>query len=564
VDWLGTSNFNFQFFRMSQLFTLFWLRYRIFRNSLTTRGEIARKILNVLLLLIPILLSLGIGVGLFVLLLLVEQFRAPVVSGGMTTVLATLLFLMLISQSTGTSSHFDPAKFALFPIQLRKLYLLNLVSALGEFSMLMVLPSLAGMLLGLGFAYQQPWAGLLAFVLALLWINALFICTGMLFAWLLSGRKRSREILFALLIGFITVGGQLLPRFFMTDYGEGFVEWLAPYRAFFSTLINWTPIGVWSFFFQHLTTGETTTAYARLLAVTSIWISFAWLVGYLLFTRLATSARVSSSASARLASDKQPASPSTFLNLQVPLLSEQTSVVFAKELRYFTRNPATYLTVLSSLIFPLLFFRSGRSSTNDSLLWVSGWIAYVFAMNLQYFVGLFAYDAAGFRLYLLLPIKWTRVLLGKNAAIWLLVTTQISLVLVSAELLDHNLTLEKIYVAGCSLLIALAIYSLVGNYISLYFPYRVNFGIPAKRRKEWSGINLLIQFSLLFGVIGLLLLPIGLGYWFKSKLLLYLSFAGLVLMSWFVYARLLEQQGEILQQRRFDIAEKLTRKIEKI
>src|SRR5207244_1020445 len=199
------------------------------------------------------------------LLLFVEPARDPIMNGGMTTVLATLLFLMLISQSTGASSHFDPSKFTLFPINLSKLYVLNLLSAVGEFSMLMVLPAMAGMLLGLGFACQQAIGGLLALLLAFLWVNALFICTGMLFAWLLSGRKRSREILFALLIGMMTVGGQLLPRFFITAQGQGFLKWLLPYRDLIATVMDWTPIGVWSFCFHHLIAWEMMTAYLRLL-----------------------------------------------------------------------------------------------------------------------------------------------------------------------------------------------------------------------------------------------------------------------------------------------------------
>ncbi len=550
---------------MSQLYTLFWLRYVVFKNSLTTRGEVARRILNAVLLLIPILLSLGIGIMLFVVLLTVEQFRGPVVSGGMTMVFATLMFLMLISQSTGASSHFDPRRFVLFPIKMSKLYALNLVSALGEFSMLMILPSMAGMLLGLGFAYGQPLGGVLAFILALLWADALFICTGMLFAWLLSGRKRSREILFALLIGLMTVGGQLLPRFFITPYGQGFVQWLIPYRHLISTVFDWTPIGVWSFFFRHLATGETTTAYLQLLVVCSLWICLAWSVGYVIFTRLATSAVASSSAAAPrpLAGH---AAPRNFLALRFPFIPDQTSAVLAKELRYFGRNPATYLTILSSLIFPLLFFRSGRTGTGlgEGLGWICAWVGYVFMINLQYFVGLFAYDAAGFRQYLLAPMQWKRLLMGKNAAIWITVTVQISLILLSAQVLDHNLTVEKVYVAGCSLLIAAALYSTVGNYTSIYFPYRVHFGVPARRRENWSGINLLIQFALLFGVIGILLLPVGLGSWFKSKELMHASFALLAVASWVVYAALLEGQARLLEEHRFEIAEILTRKSEKI
>ncbi|HEX4949507.1 MAG TPA: hypothetical protein VFZ34_22720 [Blastocatellia bacterium] len=547
---------------MSQLNTLFWLRYTVFKNSFSTRADVARRLLNVILLLIPMLMSVGIGIGLFVVLLQVEQFRGPVVSGGMTTVLATLLFLMLISQSTGASSHFDPRRFVLFPIRLSKLYALNLLSALGEFSMLMVLPAMAGMLLGLGFAYQQPLGGVLAFVLALLWVDALFVCMGMLFAWLLSGRKRSREILFALLIGGMTIGGQLLPRFFMTRYGHGMVQWILPYKNILSTIFDWTPIGVWSYFFRHLAAHETTSAYLHLLVVCGLWISLALAVGYTLFLRLTTSASSSSSAVPRQ-NDLGQIQSHNVLAFHLPFVSGQVSAVVAKELRYLTRNPATYLTILSSLVFPLIFLRSGRG-IGDGVGWVSGWVCYVFLMNFQYFVGLFAYDAAGFRQYLMSPLKWSRLLLGKNIAIWLIVTVQISLVLLGAEFLDHNLTIEKIFVAGCSSLISAALFSTAGNYISIYFPYRVQFGVPARRRENWSGINLLMQFGLLFGVIALLLLPIGFGYWLKSKNLMYAIFILLALASWGTYVWCLERQGTLLEERRFEVAETLTRKTEKV
>jgi hypothetical protein len=92
----------------------------------------------------------------------------------------------------------------------------------------------------------------------------------------------------------------------------------------------------------------------------------------------------------------------------------------------------------------------------------------------------------------------------------------------------------------------------------------VQFGVPARRRENWSGINLLVQFALLFGVIGLLLLPIGAGYWFKSKGLLYALFALLAVASWGIYVWLLERQGKLLEARRFEIAETLTRKTEKV
>ena len=89
---------------MSQLNTLFWLRYRIFKNSLMTRGELGRKILNWLLLLIPTLLSIGIGVALVWLLVFVEQAREPVMNGGMTKFLSSSRDSMTMQRKLGRTS----------------------------------------------------------------------------------------------------------------------------------------------------------------------------------------------------------------------------------------------------------------------------------------------------------------------------------------------------------------------------------------------------------------------------------------------------------------------------
>ncbi len=553
---------------MSQLYTLFWLRYRVFINSMTTRGEIARTVLNALLLLIPVVLSIGIGLALLAAIILIPEFREPVIKGGMTTVLATLLLLMLISQSTGASSHFDPRRYLLFPINLGKLFFLNLVSALGEFSMLMVLPSMAGMLIGLGIAYHNWWGGLLAFGLALLWVVALFICTGMVFAWLLSGRKRSREVFFALLIGGFTAIGQLLPRFLSTEYGAELLVGILPYQEAISRLMNWTPIGVWSYFFTELAAGETYFAVVHLLAVNALWTSLALLIGYVVFKRLATNPKASSASSVQTEIQDVARLKRNFIAVTLPFFSQQTSAIFAKELRYYLRNPATYLTALSSLIFPLIMFRSigsvGRSSRYSDSIWIiSIWVSYVLMLNLQYFGGLFSYDGAGFRQYLLSPLNWKRLLLGKNLAIWLIVSVQISLIIGLSQLIDGNITRDKLFTAICCSLIAVALYSIIGNYISIYFPAPVNFGVPAKRKQHWSGINLLIQFGLLFGVAGLLLLPIGAGIWFKSVMIRYALFILFTVGSWFAYFFYVTRQGQKLEARRFEISEAINRKTEK-
>jgi hypothetical protein len=557
---------------MSQLLTLFWLRYTIFKNSLAGRKDAARTITNALVTALLLLSSLAIGASLYFGMLHVEQLREPAVKGGMTTVTATLLFLMLVSQSTGTSAHFDPRRFTLFPVRLTKLYLLNLISAFGEISLIAVLPSVAGVLVGLSHALGHPLAGLVALAAAVLWINALFVLGSLLIAWLLAGRKRKSEIVFALVIGVFGVGGQVLPRFFLNGEGQSALRWLRPYLSFLSELMSWTPVGVWSYFFDQLGGGAHALAYARLISVSAVWTGFAWAGGYAVFKMLATSARASASAaSANAPEETRAAIHNNLLALKLPFCSGQTSALFAKEVRYLARNTATYLTILSALIFPLVLFRSpqrpygaGRFSWADGL-WGVLWIGYVFALNLHFFASVFAFDAAGFRQYLLAPLDWRRLLVAKNLAVWLLLAFEIALILAGVYLLDGRLKPERVFFVACSTLIALAVYSTVGNFLSIFFPYRVNYGIPAKRSGEkWSGVNFLAQIGLLVGVAALMAAPTGVGFLLKSPPAQYLSFALLVVVTWAAYAALIGWQGRLLEARRYEVAEALTRKSEKV
>lgn len=554
---------------MSQLLTLFWLRFAIFKNSMAGRKDAARTITNAIFTSLLILASLGIGVSLYLGMLFIEQLREPAIKGGMTTVLATLFFLMLVSQSTGTSAHFDPRRFTLFPVKLSKLYLLNLISAFGEVSLIILLPSVIGVLLGLAQALGHPLAGFVAVITAIAWINALFVLGSLLIAWLLSGRKRKSELIFALVIGIFGIGGQILPRLFFNGYGRSALHWVQPYLGFASELIAWTPVGIWSYFYTQISQGNLAAGYLRLILVCVIWTAAAWLGGYAIFKMLATSA-LSSSTSTGANAKAQP-TKQNFLALKLPFISEQTSAVFAKEMRYLLRNTATYLTIISALIFPLVLFRSPqRGSSGIGFRWADGlvgvlWIGYVFALNLHYFASIFAFDAAGFRQYLLAPIDWRRILIGKNMAVAMLLITEVAAILCGIYLLDGHISLQRVFFTFCSMLIALAVYTTVGNFLSIYFPYRVNYGIPAKRSGEkWSGINFLAQFGLLIGVAALMAAPTGIGFLLKNRLAQYLTFMVLVIVTWAIYAALLNRQGSALENRRFEIAEALTRKAEKV
>jgi hypothetical protein len=262
--------------------------------------------------------------------------------------------------------------------------------------------------------------------------------------------------------------------------------------------------------------------------------------------------------------------------LKLPFIPEQVSVIFAKDLLYLSRNTATYINMLSALVITLFAFgRSNRAfgrgfSSNASSDWWDGlrivfWVAYAFTPSLNLFTNLFGFDAAGFRQYLLAPISWRQLLLGKNMAMGLLAAVEIALILVGAQLLYQDLTWGKVYIAVCATVVTTALYSIVGNFISVNFPVRAEFGVRTRRSSDRSSAtNIISVFGLMIGSMALLILPFGLGWLFRSLVVKYYAFAALAIMTSAVYALRLDGQSRQLERHRFDIAEALTRKTEKI
>jgi hypothetical protein len=559
---------------MSQLLTLFWLRYAVFKNSLSSRREAAKTIFNLLFLAGMLLLSLLGGLSLLVAVVFFAEFRDLALAGGMATMLGGLLFLMLVTQSTGASAHFDPRRFILFPVPLGKLFFLNLISALAEAVMIMMLPSVAGLLIGLGIALREPLAGVIAFVCAVAWIDGLFVFVGLLTAWLLAGRQRRTEIFFGLLIGVMIIGGQLLPRLAETALGQTAWRLLNPYFSLIGEALAWTPLSVWPYFFEQVSQGGASQAYLRLLTVSAVFTGLVWAGGYAVFTRLATSARASSSATTNRSGEQRMA-PSLMLTLTLPFASGQLAALLAKELLYLARNTAVYLNAASVLVITLVVFgdssrAGGFGLSGAALEWWDGfrvaiWVVYAFVPNLQQFVNVFGYDAAGFRQYLLAPISWRRLLLSKNLAHGLLVGAQIALILVGAQIFYGGLTWGKVYIALCAALAEVAIYGLAGNFLSISFPFRAEFGIRTRRSNErFSATNMITLFGLMFGTLGLFVVPFLLSYLFQSFAVKYLAFTLIAAAACGLYLLRLGAQSRRLEARRFEIAEALTRKTEKV
>jgi hypothetical protein len=561
---------------MSQLLTLFWLRFVIFRNSLTGRREVVSTVLRLMILAGYLMLSLSAGLILFLIMVKMPQTVGHWMTNSLGTLFGMLVFLTLVTQATGTSANFDPRRYILFPISFRKLFALNLISAFSEPVMMTLLPAVAGILLGRGVALAQPLAGLVAFVCATVWINALFVLVALLTAWLLSGRRRRTEIFFTVLIGLFLLSGQLLPRLLDTSLGDGLFELTGPYRRIIGDALEWTPFGIWREFYDALGAGRPMEAYRQLLPVSIVWTVAVWLAGYAIFKRLATSARTGTSGSSR---DALLPAPSHRMSLKLPFVSEQLSVIFAREITYLLRNTVTWLNTANILIITLIAFNPGRLRGGEGPLfeawnggradwhefwWVALLISYTSLVNHQHFSAIFAFDSSGFRQYLLTPVRWRRVLLGKNLATCLIMALQICLILVGTQLLYGGLTGQKIWLVISTSLSAMPIAALSGNLLSIHFPYPADFGV--RRRRAQGNYATLIAFLWLFLILalcGMFAVPVLLGQLLMSAAARWLAYALITVASCALYLLSLSRQARLLEAKRFDIAEALTRRTEK-
>ncbi|MFN7945155.1 MAG: hypothetical protein U0Z53_07370 [Blastocatellia bacterium] len=562
---------------MSQLVTLFWLRLVIFRNSMTGRREIVSTVLRFVILGGYLLISLLVGLMLFLLMVRMPDTLGGFMANSMGTIFGMLVFLTLVTQATGTSANFDPRRFILFPISFKKLFALNLVSAFAEPVMLTLLPSVAGILLGRGVALGHSWAGLTAFVCAAVWINALFVFVALLTAWLLSGRRRRTEIFFTALIGLFLVGGQLLPRLIDNGAGDGLWELLEPVRHLTGAVLAWTPFGLWREFFDALRLDGPLIAYRQLVPTILIWTGLTWMAGFAVFTRLAVSASTGTSGLAR---DAAIAPPSHRMSLKLPFASHQLSVIFAKEITYLLRNTVTWLNTANILVITLIAINPARRSLHNSeghifehspawagwsdFWWVTLLLSYTFLVNHQHFSAIFAFDSSGFRQYLLTPVRWKRVLLGKNMAACCIVAVQISLILIGTQWFYGGVTLPKLFLAGCTSLTSMALASLAGNVFSIRLPYPADFGVRRRRSQDGYGALIAFLWIILFVMLGgLFALPVLLGWLLKSVLIREAAYLTTAIAAGASYLLCLNRQSRLLETRQFDIAEALTRRTEK-
>ena len=457
--------------------------------------------------------------------------------------------------SVGSSRQFDPGRLLMYPISLRKLFALDLLSELTNLQAVFAIPAIFAIGLGAGLG-----SGNLALAMLVMLPAAAFGLA--LSKWLstsvgsLIHRRRTRgETLLALIGVLAGLGGALVGQLapVVLRHAESFKG------------LRWTPPGAAAF---ALTTGlqkgaeteyvlaiATLTAYTTILVLATFWIARRVVLGKGGARRRKDRARLQRESS-------------NYTGWKLPLLTPQLAALVEKELRYVLRNAQLRMMVLMPLILIIVRFAnpnrfgpdqvsSGANSFfDDFLIYGHGLMAtagvlYVFLILTGLSCNQFAFEEGGMRSLILSPVSRRQILIGKNIS-----TTVVALVfsitlLTINQLVFRDLTMEALLFVGLSFLIFAPSISIVGNWLSVRFPKRMKFG----KRLNVSGVVGLLIVPILILLALPPLVAVAFGYFSQSLLIEYATLATLAGLAIGFYLLVIDVQGRSLQRREVDILE---------
>ncbi len=152
---------------MSQLRTLIWLKWTLFRNSLRSSKAVVNRIATVLGMLVALafalVIALGLGAAAYVLsspeiMTQITRREARRASGSIPSAqfiffsILTFFYLMwaTLPLSVGTGRQFEPGRLLMYPISLRKLFALDFISETVNLQSIFAIPAILALGIGAG------------------------------------------------------------------------------------------------------------------------------------------------------------------------------------------------------------------------------------------------------------------------------------------------------------------------------------------------------------------------------------------------------------------------------
>jgi hypothetical protein len=470
-----------------------------------------------------------------------------------------LLYLMwaTVPLSLGGGSQFAPGRLLLYPVSLKKLFALDFLSELTSIGAIFAVPIILATALGAGLAVGGLLMALFAAVLTIgCGISiAKWLSTSM--GALMQKRRTRGETVLASIGVLVGLGGAFFGQ--LAPYMMRHVDALRRLR--------WTPPGAAA---MALTEGLSDGGWS--LYATSVLTLAAYTAAFVVVTYfIARRAALGMGGAKRGGAQVKARSSATVLKTgwRLPLVGPQVSAVVEKELRYAMRNAQLRMMALMPLVLIGLRLARGRRPSSavamsraasaslnsfaayaDGLL-VAGGVLYIFLILSSLACNLFAYEAGGMRALILAPIDRRTILVGKNLAIVFLAFLFSAVLLAINQLVFHDLSSAALGFAALCFLLFAASFAVIGNWLSIRFPKRLQFG----KRMNASGVTGFLLVPILLLMAAPVILSVVAGYYARSFTLKYATLSLFAAAAVALYFLVIKHQGRSLARHEQEILE---------
>ncbi len=550
-----------------QLSLVMMLRWRTFRNGMRSQSEKMHVLGSVALGIFFTLLAfggaLGIGFGAFE---IVGMQRWIYLSAMLWGIFMFWQFVPVLASQTNPG--FDGRNFLRFPIRFSTFFLMSTAYGLADpFALAGILWHIA---MGIGISVARPdlkwWAALVLACSALM--NLLF--NRMLFAWLerFLAKRRTREIVTVLFILFfvcIQFSGLILQRW--GPAVRSFVEnssgvWRALPPALAGTAI------------EHAANDDPSAAAMTTGLLALYACAFGGLFAFRAHAQFTGEDLGESAAPVRrktVAPRAQTSVPTSVAVSNVEsaasgLIGGPVTAIVGKEFKYLYRNSMLLMNIFMPLVLIVFFSMTASmpskhggpspfSRFNGGYAYPAA-VAYLFLLIMNFTPNNLAYEGRGIERYFLSPIKFRDVMLAKNLFHGTLVALEALLVLGILIAMGHPPGLLIILATWAALPFAALMHFGVGNWLSLQYPRKFEFGM---RRQRPSGMTMVISFGLLAAVMGTIALVGVICLWLAGLWLLPIAYLALSAAAVVVYKFMLDNTSQQAITQRDALLDQLAR-----
>ena len=545
--------------QIEQLRALAWLKWRLFRNAMRSRraalNSAASAAGTLAALSTSLVLCVGIGFAAYALLAEASAARGGAPGGDAVESmlllfgLVTAIFVMwgIVPVGMGGGNRFDPGRLLLYPVRLRRLFLIDLASELASLASIFAVPALLAVGGGAGLAGGHLARALAASACAAAFGLALSKLFATTVAALMRARRGRGETLLALVGVVFAFSGVLMQQ------GAR----LAAGAKSFPKALRLTPPGA---LVAALTEGSRAGGggvYALSLATLALYaLAATWLTYRVALHAL----NRGGSGRSRAALAAQGSAP-VKAGWRLPLASRAVSTVFEKELRYAMRNAQLRAMIVMPVVMTValrLGLSPHRGGFGGSLPSAAPYlegaraglgVMYAFMVTSALTANCFGYDGAGVRAFILAPVPRRAILLGKNLAMLCVIAAAALLVTAANQIIYGDLTARSLLFAALSFLFDAGLIFASGNYFSVRFPKRMRFG----KRTSASGAAGLLMIPVFVAVVAVPALSILGGWAAGSVFAEYVILAAFAAVSAAAYVLLLDAQARELGHRELDI-----------